>query len=135
MNDFRYNIETNPSNGLISFEVTCEVRQGGYGSSYSEQQKYSMRVNVQKPYDDGNLTGSTIGIIVGVILAVILLIVAIGILVFAKARNMWCFADDENRYNDPANPKSHPGRAGQARGPNQQAQVYRFIHFSPKHVS
>ena len=128
MNDFRYNIETNPSNGLISFEVTCEVRQGGYGSSYSEQQKYSMRVNVQKPYDDGNLTGSTIGIIVGVILA-------IGILVFAKARNMWCFADDENRYNDPANPKSHPGRAGQARGPNQQAQVYRFIHFSPKHVS
>ena len=132
---FRYNIDTNPSNGLISFDVTCDVRQdGGGGTGVGGYQTQKMRVNMRKSYDDGNLTAGSIGIIVGVILAVILLIVAIGVLVFAKSTSRWCFADDEYGYNDPANPKSHPARAGQMRGPaNQQAQVYRFIHYISLH--
>lgn len=117
-----YGIDTNPGNGMITFEITCEVQQG---LSSSFQQRERMRINIQRPYDDGNLKASTIGIIVGVIIAVILLVVAIGVLVFAKASNRWCFAEDDYNYNDPANPKSHPRNQGRGPGPpssNQQAQ-------------
>ena len=88
-----------------------------------------MRINVDRPYDDGNLKGSMIGVIVGVVLAVVLLIIAVALLVFAKATSRWCFADD---YDNPSNAKSHPRSAGGGRPANQQAQVYRFyflIHF------
>ena len=86
----------------------------------------SMRINVRRTFDDGNLKGSMIGVIVGVVLAAILLIVAVALLVFAKSTSKWCFADD---YDNPANAKSHP-RSQQGRAPgNQQAQVYRFILF------
>lgn len=86
-----------------------------------------MRINVDRPYDDGNLKGSMIGVIVGVVLAVVLLIVAVALLVFAKATSRWCFADD---YDNPSNAKSHPrSQAGGARPANQQAQVYRFYIF------
>merc|ERR1711983_683006 len=105
-------VDTNPSNGRFTFDVECEVVQG----NQLTQNGNRMRINVDRPYDDGNLKGSMIGVIVGVVLAVALL-------VFAKATSRWCFADD---YDNPSNAKSHPrSQAGGARPANQQAQVYR----------
>jgi len=111
-------VDTNPSNGRFTFDVECEVMQG----NQLTQNGNNMRINVDRPYDDGNLKGSMIGVIVGVVLAVILLIVAVALLVFAKATSRWCFADD---YDNPSNAKSHPRSqvgGGGARPANQQAQ-------------
>ena len=119
---FSEGVDTNPSNGRFTFDVECEVMQG----NQLTQNGNNMRINVDRPYDDGNLKGSMIGVIVGVVLAVVLLIVAVALLVFAKATSRWCFADD---YDNPSNAKSHPRSqvgGGGARPANQQAQVYRF---------
>jgi len=68
----------------------------------------SVRINIKRSYDDGNMKAGTIGLIVGVVIAVILVVVAIALLVFAKSSGRWCFADDEEAYRN-------------------SAQVYRFI--------
>ena len=69
---------------------------------------------------------SLIGVIVGVVLAVILLIVAIALLVFAKASNRWCFADDD--YKNPNDARAHPNSRSGGGGMRRPAnQVYRFI--------
>ena len=67
-----------------------------------------------------------IGVIVGVVLAVILLIVAIALLVFAKASNRWCFAEDD--YKNPNDARAHPNSRSGGGGMRRPAnQVYRFI--------
>ena len=115
-------MDVNPSSGVFSFEVKCEVYQGNVQAV--AQRGNTMKINVRREYDDGNLKGSMIGVIVGVVLAGVLLLVAVALLVFAKATSRWCFADD---YQDPADAKSHPrSHVGRA---NQQPQVYRFILF------
>ena len=76
-----YGIDTNPSDGRFSFEVNCEVTQGTQITETA-----SMKINVQRKHDDGQLKGSLIGVIVGVVLAGILLIIAVALLVFAKVR-------------------------------------------------
>lgn len=87
----------------------------------------SVRINIKRSYDDGNMKAGTIGLIVGVVIAVILVVVAIALLVFAKSSGRWCFADDEEAYRNPkeAKPRSAAAPGGQAGGPS--AQVYRFI--------
>ena len=81
-----YGIDTNPSDGRFSFEVNCEVTQGTQITETA-----SMKINVQRKHDDGQLKGSLIGVIVGVVLAGILLIIAVALLVFAKVHftNIW----------------------------------------------
>jgi len=115
---YSYGIDVNPSNGRFDFEVRCEVEQGNKGPGTNT---ISMKVNVDRTYDDGNLKGSLIGVIVGVVLAVILLIVAIALLVFAKASNRWCFAEDD--YKNPNDARAHPnsrsGGGGMRRPANQ----------------
>lgn len=118
-----YGIDVNPSNGQFDFEVTCDVTQGNRQVS-SSRGGNTMRINVRRNHDDGQLKGSMIGVIVGVVLAGILIIIAVALLVFAKATSRWCFSDE---YDHPSNARSHPNaRAG---GGNQQAQVYRFFPF------
>ena len=121
----KHNVDTNPENGDFSFDIDCQVEQDGIQTSTE-----SMRVDVQKSYDDGHLKGSTIGIIVGCIVAVILLVAAIALLVFAKASNRWCFADDDYQYRDPKSRDNRPRGPGPQgpQGPPQQQQVHtRFI--------
>lgn len=108
----KYNINTNPSNGVISFELRCDVQQ----NLVSAPERPTVRLNVKKSYDDGNLTAGTIGIIVGVVVAVILAVIAIALLVFAKSSGRWCFADDEEAYRKPQ--EARPRTAG---GPPAQS--------------
>ena len=125
---FSYGIDTNPENNRFEIEITCEVTQGNNNGYLQTQQ---MRISIDRQHDNGALKGSLIGVIVGVVCAALLLLVAIGLLIFAKANNQWCFADDQDPrgdYRNPSNPRSHPNAAGGGgRPPNQQAQVYRFI--------
>ena len=104
------------------------------GNNNGYLQTQEMRIQVDRQYDNGALKGSLIGVIVGVVCAALLLLVAIGLLIFAKANNQWCFADEQDPrdYRNPSNPRSHPNNAansGGGRPPNQQAQVYRFIPY------
>jgi len=103
-----YGIDTNPSDGRFSFEVNCEVTQGTQITETA-----SMKINVQRKHDDGQLKGSLIGVIVGVVLAGILLIIAVALLVFAKATQRWCFADDDEPNTKPSGPV-RSGRPQQA---------------------
>ena len=109
----RYNVETNPENGDFDFDIDCVVEQNSI-----ETAKESVRIDVQKSYDDGHLKGTTIGMIVGIIIAVIILVAAIALLIFAKSSAIWCFADDERTYKDPQT--SRPRGPGPPRGPGQQ---------------
>jgi hypothetical protein len=58
-----------------SFELRCDVQQ----NLVSAPERPTVRLNVKKSYDDGNLTAGTIGIIVGVVVAVILAVIAIAL--------------------------------------------------------
>jgi hypothetical protein len=107
------------SEHFLSFEMKCDVQQ----NMVSATERPSVRINIKKSYDDGNLTAGTIGIIVGVVVAVILAVIAVALLVFAKSSGRWCFADDEEAYRKPQEAK--PRTAGGQ--PGQSAQVYRFI--------
>lgn len=112
----KYSINTNPSNGVISFELRCDAQQNGISS----MERTSARINIKKAYDDGNLTAGTIGIIVGVVVAVILAVIAIALLVFAKSSGRWCFAEDEEAYRKPQEAK--PRSAGGPPSHTQSAQ-------------
>lgn len=117
---FSYGIDTNPETGSFSFDVTCEITQDNQVTAQE-----TMRIDVARKHDNGQLKGSLIGVIVGVVLAGILLIIAVALLVFAKATSRWCFADDEEPNTKPSGPVR--GGRGGAGGGNPQAQVYRFI--------
>jgi len=108
----RYNVDTNPENGDFDFDIDCIVEQNSI-----ETAKETVRIDVQKSYDDGHLKGTTIGMIVGIIIAVIILVAAIALLIFAKSSAIWCFADDERTYKDPQT--SRPRGPGPQRGPQQ----------------
>ena len=122
-------IDTNPERGDFNFDISCEVDQDSIGGGGSSMPIETVSVSVEKSYDNGYLKGSMIGLIVAIIIAVIILMVAIGLLIFAKSRNQWCFADDEYNYRNPKDPRSRPpGNTGGMRPsghPSQQ--VYRFI--------
>jgi len=114
------NIDTNPEGGNFQFDLTCEVdtsatNRGGGGGAQTQE---VLTIMVTKSYDNGMLPASTIGIIVGCLVAGILVIVAIGLLLVARSRNMWCFDD----YNDPNDPRSRPQQAGIQQPSNQPAQ-------------
>jgi len=123
------NVITNPEQGNFNFDLTCQVDQSGggggggggnnnHGGGGNYQGPQTVTFQVQKSYDNGGLKSSTIGIIVGVVCAVVLLIIALGLLLFARSRNMWCFDD----YEDANNPKSRPQQGGIQTGPRQSAQ-------------
>ncbi len=68
---------------------------------------------------------------VGVIVAVLVLVVVVGLLLFAKTSQRWCFASDKERaYKSPANAKPHHAGAGPGPGGNRRTQVHRFILFT-----
>ena len=121
----RANIDTNPEQGNFQFDLTCEVDQsgnGGGGGPSGGNSQQTITVMVTKAYDNGMMPASTIGIIVGCLVAGILVVVAIGLLLFARSKNMWCFDD----YNDVNDPRSRPQQAGVPQQSNQPAQVHRF---------
>jgi len=110
-----YGIDTIPETGSFSFDVTCEITQDNQVTAQE-----TMRIDVARKHDNGQLKGSLIGVIVGVVLAGILLIIAVALLVFAKATSRWCFADDEEPNTKPSGPVR--GGRGGAGGGNPQAQ-------------
>jgi len=112
----KYSINTNPSNGLISFELRCFPQQD-LGPSTDIK---SVRLNVKRSYDDGNMKAGTIGLIVGVVIAVVLVVIAIALLVFAKSSGRWCFADDEEAYRKPQDSKPRSAKPGPQGGPSAQ---------------
>jgi len=117
----RANIDTNPEQGNFQFDLTCEVDQsgnGGGGGPSGGNSQQTITVMVTKAYDNGMMPASTIGIIVGCLVAGILVVVAIGLLLFARSKNMWCFDD----YNDVNDPRSRPQQAGVPQQSNQPAQ-------------
>ena len=106
---------------VLSVELRCDPQQNLQVS----QERPSVRLNIKRSYDDGNMKAGTIGLIVGIVIAVILVVVAIALLVFAKSSGRWCFADDEEAYRKPQEAK--PRTAGGGPPAGQSAQVYRFI--------
>jgi len=115
------NIETNPEQGNFNFDLTCEVDQPGYNNAGGNSGPHTVTFQVAKSYDNGALKSSTIGIIVGVVCAVVLLVIAMGLLLFARSRNMWCF----DEYSDANDPRSRPQQGGvpaakPAQGPRGQ---------------
>lgn len=99
----KHQMDTNPSSGAFSFDLTCEVQQGDYAT-----ERNSIRVNVRREFFRDALTGETIGMIVGIVLAVVLVVLIVLLLLFARATGRWCFADDEYSYQDPMDPKRRP---------------------------
>ena len=65
------------------------------------------------------LRGETIGMIVGIVLAVLLLIVVCLVLIFLKATERLCFADNDQsyRYHDPKSKRAQPHNAQVSRLP------------------
>ena len=93
-----YGIDTNPKDGIVRFELNCQIEQvletcklcmialtfaHTQGTNFFVQRE-SVRLNIEKTYDNGALPADTIGIIVGCIFAVLLLIVAVAVLVSQK---------------------------------------------------
>ena len=67
--------------GIVSsFELRCDVQQ----NLISAPERPTVRINIKKSYDDGNLTAGTIGIIVGVVVAVILAVIAIALVFISR---------------------------------------------------
>lgn len=132
-------IDPNPKDGTVRAELNCEIQQGD--NAFID--KVYVTLNIEKSYDNGALASDTIGIIVGVVVAVLLLVLVIGLLLFAKASNRWCFA---NEYREPGQSKPHSamdqgrgqrshshdrGRGGGGGGGGgHHQQVHRFT-FSP----
>ena len=113
----QHNIDINPINGIITFDLECNIQQGNNGD-YNDD-SVTTRVNIIRLYNSGKMRAATVGMIVGIVLAVLVVIFIVLITGFAKATERWCFADDEYQYRDPQD-KRRP------QGPNGN-QVYRFI--------
>ncbi len=87
-------VESNPNDGVVRFQLNCEVAQG---SNAYIQREY-VEVRIEREYDNGALAADTIGIIVGVIIALAIIVIVVVILLIAKSRKIWCFAESE--YDD-----------------------------------
>jgi len=101
-----HNININPENGEINFDLECTIEQGDQGEYNSETIR--SRFKLRRVYFRDAMKASTIGMIVGLVLAGLILIVVVMLLVFAKATDRWCFADDEYGYQDPRDHKRRP---------------------------
>jgi len=99
----KHQLDTNPTSGIFSFDLTCEVQQADYAT-----ERTTIRINVRREYFKNALKGETIGMIVGIVLAVVLVVFVVLLLLFARATGRWCFADDEYGYQDPMDPKRRP---------------------------
>ena len=90
-------------------------------------------VIVAKKYDNGVLASDTIGIIVGVVVAAVLIAIVAALVIFAKASNKLCFADDRE-YDDVRNGKRPHSHADQSRdrngGGHRDQQVHRFSNLA-----
>jgi len=106
-----HSINVNPENGQFSFDLTCHASQGDNGEYHEED--ITTRITVRRVYFSDTLRGETIGMIVGIVLAVLLLIVVCLVLIFLKATERLCFADNDQsyRYHDPKSKRAQPHNA------------------------
>jgi len=106
-----HSININPENGQFSFDLTCHASQGDNGEYHEED--ITTRITVKRVYFTDTLRGETIGMIVGIVLAVLLLIVVCLVLIFLKATERLCFADNDQsyRYHDPKSKRAQPHNA------------------------
>jgi len=106
-----HSININPENGQFSFDLTCHASQGDNGEYHEED--ITTRITVRRVYFTDTLRGETIGMIVGIVLAVLLLIVVCLVLIFLKATERLCFADNDQsyRYHDPKSKRAQPHNA------------------------
>jgi len=106
-----HSININPENGQFSFDLTCHASQGDNGEYHEED--ITTRITVRRVYFSDTLRGETIGMIVGIVLAVLLLIVVCLVLIFLKATERLCFADNDQsyRYHDPKSKRAQPHNA------------------------
>jgi len=101
-----HGIDTNPSSGQFSFDLTCDVDQGEYGN-----ERITNTITVRRVYFEDDLKASTIGWIVGGVLVGLLLIVLVLVTLWAKATGKFCFDDGEYHYGNPSDPKRRPRHA------------------------
>jgi len=109
----QHNIDINPTNGIITFDLECNIQQGNNGD-YNDD-SVTTRVNINRVYNSGKMRAATVGMIVGIVLAVLVVIFIVLITGFAKATERWCFADDEYQYRDPQDKRRPQGPHGNQR--------------------